>query len=851
MEYLVDKVEQPKSIDLRILGIIFIVLFFSFIIIPANDIDYYLSLISEYAENYTPEKVYVHTDKPYYTNGDTIWMKTYLVDGMDHVESIKSKVVHIELLNSKDSLVYKQKIYMEEIGSASDIAIPSSWEEDVYLLRAYTNYMRNTDNAYFFQKEIPIWIQNPRTNLNEKDLDISNNPIAESTANATERPLLTFFPEGGDLIENLSTNLAIKASDKFGNAIAVNGKIVDQENTDIQKFECLDFGLAKINFLPEQGKDYKAILEINGIEQVYNLPRILKNGFVLNISNRIDQLLINIQTSNQAGLEGSFLIGHMRGRVFCEFQMEIKGNQANYKLLTDTLQSGIAQFTLFNKDGEPMCERLVYMEHSQSQLNLAITKEKETFSKREKVAMSFDLKDHLGKNIGANLSLSVIDADLVQLPKNADNIKTWLLLNGDLKGKIDDAAALLDDLQDYKKVYFLDLLLLTHGWRRFDWKAPDSFKYTNDFKIENGLFLSGRTTNFYSEKIKPSKVILNFLNLNFYQDEQQTNEKGEFEFGPFILFDTVNVILQATVPPKKITEKTKPLAGNRNIKILIDQEPEPPAPSRDFLVPFKFEDSNTIKKFLKSNQSAQLIKEQFDGLSYEFEELLVRGKRETQEDKVKKILDERAGAFKGAESRIIVTQRDAGLAGQSPLNLLRTIAGVNVTGSFPNQSVEIRGPSSLNASTAPLFVLDGVPVDVTTISTTPVQDILFIDVFKGASSSIFGMRGGNGVIAVYTKRGEDIGEEPEDRIGIKDLRFKGFYKSRSFYNPNYSVVNDNKRPDFRSTIFWEPNLIFDAEETVARSFYTADQAGKYQIVVEGISQDGRVIYHTESFEVTN
>jgi hypothetical protein len=581
------------------------------------------------------------------------------------------------------------------------------------------------------------------------------------------------------------------------------------------------------------------------------LTRINKEGFVLNINNRKNQLLVNVQTNSSKGLKGSFLIGHMRGKVFCKFQIDKDGNSANYKLATDPNQSGIAHFTLFNQEGEPMCERLVFMSNTQSQLNLEISKEKETYSKREKVALNFELKDQIGENIGANLSMSVVDADLVTLPQNAENIRTWLLLNADLKGKIDGAASLLDDLEDHKKAYFLDLLLLTHGWRRFDWNSPKSFQVRKKFKAEDGLYISGKTTNFYSEKVKPSKVILNFLDLNFYQDEQFTNSAGKFKFGPFVLFDTVSTILQATVPPKKITEKTKPLAGNRNIKIWLDQAVEAPTANRDFLIPFKFKDASSINKFLRSNQSAQLVKEQFDGMSYEFDELLVKAKRKTKEEKVKEILDERAGAYKGAESRIIVTQREVGLAGQSPLNLLRRIAGVQVSGVFPNETVVIRGLTSLNGGTAPLFVLDGVPVDATTISTTPVQDILFIDVFKGPSASIFGVRGGNGVIAVYTKRGEDIGEEPEDRIGIVDLNFEGFYKSRSFYSPNYEVKNDTQRPDYRSTIFWEPNLLFSSKEKVSRSFYTADQTGKYQIIVEGISEDGRVVYHTESIEVVN
>lgn len=106
--------------------------------------------------DFRQEKVYLHVDKPYYFVGDTIWLKTYLVDAITHIQNQGSRYVYAELINRKDLVVRRLKIPMHNQKFLGFIAIPSNLQEGEYYLRAYTHWMLNSSTDYFFSKNIQI-----------------------------------------------------------------------------------------------------------------------------------------------------------------------------------------------------------------------------------------------------------------------------------------------------------------------------------------------------------------------------------------------------------------------------------------------------------------------------------------------------------------------------------------------------------------------------------------------------------------------------------------------------------------------------------------------------------------------
>jgi hypothetical protein len=171
------------------------------------------------------------------------------------------------------------------------------------------------------------------------------------------------------------------------------------------------------------------------------------------------------------------------------------------------------------------------------------------------------------------------------------------------------------------------------------------------------------------------------------------------------------------------------------------------------------------------------------------------------------------------------------------------VAGVTIMG----DEVRIR-----TASRNPLFIVDGIETEWTMINFISMNDIDKIEVLKsGFNQAVYGSKGGDGVIAVYTKMGNTNVEIEKYMPGRIKPKITGFEKPKQFYSPKYTLENDSTRlkPDFRSTLFWEPNLKFDNNKAKI-GFFASDKLANYLICIEGITKNGKIISETSRFSVT-
>src|SRR3569833_451453 len=102
------------------------------------------------------EKVYLHTDKPSYSFGDTIWYKAYTVIGQKRQLSALSGVLYVELISPKDSLITRQALPLASGVSWSEIPLAHTLKQGMYRLRAYTRWMQNKGSEYFYDQKIRI-----------------------------------------------------------------------------------------------------------------------------------------------------------------------------------------------------------------------------------------------------------------------------------------------------------------------------------------------------------------------------------------------------------------------------------------------------------------------------------------------------------------------------------------------------------------------------------------------------------------------------------------------------------------------------------------------------------------------
>lgn len=156
--------------------------------------------LEDYLSYYTPEKVYLHTDKPYYAAGDTIWFAAYLTHGVSHMATAPSKIVYVELINEEKEVLARRDIGINQGTGNGEFALAGTLQGGQYLLRGYTSFMRNFDQRYFFHKEIRI------EGLSYDDETGQPTQVSASGQQAGSLSKLVsvqFFPEGGDLVSGL------------------------------------------------------------------------------------------------------------------------------------------------------------------------------------------------------------------------------------------------------------------------------------------------------------------------------------------------------------------------------------------------------------------------------------------------------------------------------------------------------------------------------------------------------------------------------------------------------------------------------------------------------------------------
>jgi hypothetical protein len=144
---------------IKTISVLSLFLVFFYLTAAAQDVPVLNKIMTKTAKLYNDmpiERVYLHFDKPYYALGDTIWFKAYLT--MDeHQPSPISKIIYIDVLTAKDSLVQSLKIPVKNSVSWADIALSQfTFKKGNYRIVAYTNWMNNFGSEYFFNKSITI-----------------------------------------------------------------------------------------------------------------------------------------------------------------------------------------------------------------------------------------------------------------------------------------------------------------------------------------------------------------------------------------------------------------------------------------------------------------------------------------------------------------------------------------------------------------------------------------------------------------------------------------------------------------------------------------------------------------------
>lgn len=829
-------------------------------------------------ERIPKEKLYLHLNKPFYGAGEKIWFKGYLVNAITHQDNAQSNFIITELINRSDSIVERKKIRRDSLGFHNAFTLPATLPAGDYYLRGYSNWMLNEDPDFFFSRNIKIGnsidntivssieyqqeddthytakikftsnVQAVFENTTIKYLYLENGKIKNKGKKKTDEngwisislpdlkspvarrievefddpqyiykrtfhlPVFTndfdvkFFPEGGALINIPHQNVAFKAQGADGFSKEIEGFLFNSKGDTLTNFRSEHNGMGIFTMNPVNNETYYVTVRTNdSITKRFDLPAIEPKGISIAMSHYKQEIRYEIQkTEATEWPQKLFLLAHTRGKL--AILQPINPKRTFGKMNDSLFTEGITHFMLIDEQGNALSERLIFVpDHKPNQWQ--ITTDQPTYGKREKVSLQIAAKDSEGNPVEGTFSVSITDRKSIQPDSLADNILSNLLLTSDLKGYVEDPAFYFLN-QDARTLRSIDYLMMTHGWRRHKMEnvlRTPSLNFTN--YIEKGQTISGRIMGFFGANVKKGPICVLAPKYNIIATTE-TDEKGQFIVNTSFR-DSTTFLVQA---------RTK--KGFAGVDILMDPPQYPVATHK---APY-FNGATTFMEDYLMNTRDQYYME--GGMRvYNLKEITVTAKRERPSSK---------SIYTGGINTYTVEEDRLQGYGQTAFDAASRLPSVTITN---GSEIHIRN----NSEPAIIVIDDIVYEDASDIlKDIQVSDMSSISLLRGADAVILGPRASGGAVVITLKDPRNLPARPAQ--GIITYTPLGYSESVEFYHPTYDTPEKKnaQRSDFRSTVYWNPELRLDAEGKATIEYYTPDSTAPEDIIIEGVDKNGKV-----------
>ncbi len=759
------------------------------------------------------ENIHIQMDRSWYLKGDTAWLKLYVVDANNR-PSTDSKVCFIELIDANKRIIKNLRLPLNMGTAWGELALSDSLlKKGAYLLRAYTNNMLKNGNAFFYQT------------IRIADLNIAT----AKTRSATTKQLQTgsdsltirFFPEGGSLITDVNSRLALKATALGKPVSKIHGYITNGDGSHIAKFETNNNGISAFNLKPLNKGKYQAVIELaNGGEKRFALPQSVQPGIGMAITQNEDKIVARFNTSNITTKTQLRLVGKANGQIQFQQEKQVELTGDSIVIPKSSLPQGILQFSLYTTNNILVADRMVYNGVNSRQLKVKVAANKATYKPHDKVDISIAVMDADSIPISGNFSVSVNnEADEPLVDHNS--IYSDLLLNNKL---IYDTGK--SDTERYRELN--DMLLTLRA--QTDYKVSIPQQQATSPPSDTSAVLQGRV---YTSKGKPAEpsVIGIYFPAGGPVLTTVSDNKGKFKF------DNIPV---KRGEPFYIVAKEK---NGKELNVTVDKFTPPPITDEIMADTLMVSNANEYAEYV-----AKRIEDLKTGniLGTELSEVLIKDKKKT-EPSVKDLV-RRSSSSIGLTPDQVITFIDL-------LDCVAPTLGDCLAMKLNNVAVttDNSGRKRLIArgrSTNPMAVFVNGIERPDALNTVAPSEIESIEVLKGANAAAYGLSSGNGVVVITTKKGgiDYWAYEQEHYVPgstktapVKLYRFEnGFDIAKDFYAPDYNAILGSIIDKWRPTIYWNPNVVTGSNGTAQLSYFTNGVPGTYRVTIEGIDDYGRI-----------
>lgn len=818
------------------------------------------------ANSYPHEKVYLHLDNNSYYFGDYIWFNAYLVNADGNTIPPISNTLYVELLNPGGEVIDKKVLKVENGRAHGDFILNRvPFYSGFYEVRAYTKYMLNFGDETVFSRIIPIF-EKPETEGDYKSRELRKYGTGKfkqlrKKPHKGSKINLQFYPEGGNLINGVPSQVAFEATDKFGNPLDVSGTIVDDNGNTITSFHTSHEGKGRFPFL-SSAHPAKAQVEYDGKIHTFKLPEALDSGYVMTVNNisSPDSVCITVNRSGNS-LErdtlGIVLLsqGCLKNYVIASTHfsrpLEIKFDKS-------TLPTGVAEIVLLNKAGQPIADRMIF-NHGKSDANISVTTafDKPYYAPYEPVTLSCSLKEADGTPVTSPFSISIRDDENELVYQR--NILTDLLLISDIKGYVANPTYYFET-DDSTRRNDLDILLMVQGWHRYAIdKMTEPRKQLRYNPETTGIETVGIVNAHNLNKPKSGVDISAFLLLSNQSEEKYasamqvltTDSLGKFSFIADVTGNW-NLILSAREKGKK-----------KNYLISLDRRFSP-QPRRyrytDMEITAKDGPASQPESHLETESDSiaemdlsEIMKAIDDSLASagvkpdkveHLGEVVVKGKKNS---KAREIYEahSKSIAYYDVKSGLDDIRDDGEYIGDDIHTFLRKMNN-NFVPIYSNGEEYLHYKQRM-----PLFVINYqrtnrtkmdydryknirleaiksiyISENIPTMLKYADPMITMIDIDK-----IYGC-------AVFIETYPD-GEIPVDAgKGVRKTRLQGYTTPDEFYNPDYSIMEPE--PDYRRTLYWNPSVTPDINGEATVKFYNNSSCKSFTVDLQTVTPAGSI-----------
>jgi hypothetical protein len=506
-----------------------------------------------------------------------------------------------------------------------------------------------------------------------------------------------------------------------------------------------------------------------------------------------EELEVNITGTRE--LANASLLAQSKGESLFFEQTPGGERTATFRIPLNIFPSGIAQLVLFSAEGIPQAERLLFVNHDDQ---VYFDMQARVLRSGEETALSIDVlaSDEEGNPLAGNYSVAVQYGDVGERTR-FDNIFSNLLLGSDLNGRVEEPAQYFDYSQDDPEA-MVDMLMLTQTWQRFSWSGllgatmPDI-----ESNPSYGIDVSGTLVGKQDQLgVANAEVRLRLVENPSQTYQSKTDGEGKFLFKGLPLFDVTMVEI---IPPM--------IAGRQLPEVLLDSTGRiDPGIDPLLYVP----NANTL-----------------------MQQITERGKEWSRPRGTRRgVSPERGEQLYGTPDQTIYINDIEPYS--SILDVLRDKAiGLSIS---PSGFITIRGATSINYQSAPLFFVDGVESEGAFLSLHP-RDVERIEIFKGASTAAFGARGAAGALAAYSKRRDFQAELLTSSMFL----INGLHVPKAFMSEPESIAAFDTINTVK-TLFWAPQLQSGEEGIANFQFRPIPGVTQYRIIIQGVGEDGKVGY---------